>query len=472
MKRIPEKWMVVIAVLLGAFTMILNNSMLNPAIPYFQETFNADAVSVGWIITIFMVAMGMTMPLTGYLSEKLGKKMLFISGLAMFVLASLCGSMAWSLASVIFFRALQGIAGGVMMPLAMALIFEVFPRNERGRAMGIWGIAAMLAPTIGPTLGGFIIEKATWPFLFLANVPTGILGIIISAKYLKSPSRNPDRKFDFKGFVAVTVGVGAILIALGQMQVISQLTDPFNLLLLAVGLISLFLFGWIEKRAHQPLLNLSLFRIPVYSLAVWISSIGTVGLFTSIFLLPFLIQNVYGYNAIVTGLVLLPSAAFTGIFMNIGGRVLDKRGPSVVVPVGLAISAVMMFLLFNIDLYTPLWIIVVLMMLRGTGMGLTNMPATTTGMNSIPESMVAQGSAMNNVIRRMSSAMGVVFVSIFFQVRKTQLMTIGEETKTAALHAINEAFFMIGVLTLLTVPAGIILGSKVKQQEKERVETS
>lgn len=468
MGKVPQKWMVVFAVLLGAFTLILNNSMLNPALPYFQEKFSADPVTVGWIITIFMVTMGMTMPVTGYLSDKFGKKAIFITGLSLFVAASLGGSLSFSLGSIIFFRGLQGVAGGIMMPLAMALIFEVFPPNERGRAMGIWGIAAMMAPTIGPTLGGFIIEKASWPYLFLANVPSGLLGLFISVKYLKSTTRNPRRKFDFKGFATVTLGVGAILVALGQMQSVSHFTDPLHLFLLGFGILSLLLFGWIEKRAKEPLLNLSLFRKPVYSLSVWISSIGTIGLFTSIFLLPYLIQHVYGYNAIVTGLVLLPSAAFTGIFMNIGGRILDKKGPMPVVPVGLFISSVMMFLLFTIDRYTPLWVIVLLMMLRGTGMGLTNMPATTTGMNAIPEEMVAQGSAMNNVLRRMSSAMGVVFVSIFYQVRKGQLTAAGMQEKMAALETINEAFLCIGLLTLITVPAGLLLGKLARQPQKSK----
>src|SRR5699024_2503221 len=163
-------------------------------LPYFRDIFDADEVAVSWVLTIFMVTMGMAMPLTGYLSEKIGKKNLFMIGLAMFVTGSLLGSMAWSLGSIIFFRAVQGVAGGVMIPLAMALIFEVFPRNQRGAAMGIYGIAAMVAPTIGPTLGGFIIEELSWPYLFLANVPTGVMGLIMSGIYLKKPARNPDKK--------------------------------------------------------------------------------------------------------------------------------------------------------------------------------------------------------------------------------------------------------------------------------------
>lgn len=466
-KLLAEKWLVVISVLLGAFTLILNNSMMNPALPYFNKIFHANPIMVSWILTIFMVTMGMAMPLTGYLSDKIGKKNLFIIGLALFVAGSLAGSLSWSLGSVIFFRAIQGIAGGIMIPLAMALIFEVFPKEQRGMAMGVYGIAAMVAPTIGPTLGGFIIEHSNWRYLFLANVPTGILGLILCAIYLKKPARNPDKQFDYIGFASVTIGIGVLLFAFSRMQNVSQLTNPVNLILVGFGLICLVIFGIVESRTKDPLLNLNLFKTPAFSLAVWISSIGTAGLFVSIFLLPFLIQSVYGYSAVDTGLVLLPSAVFTGIFMNLGGRILDKKGPTLVVPIGLAISTLMMFLFYFVGLKTPVWIIVALMALRGMGMGFTNMPANTTGMNAIPDKMVAQGSAMNNVVRRMTSALGVVFVSVFFQIRKMALVSSGDSAKEAAMAAINEAYLIIGIITLLTIPAGIFLGLSARQKRKK-----
>lgn len=471
-KRIPEKWLVVISVLLGAFTMILNNSMMNPALPYFREIFDADEVAVSWVLTIFMVAMGMAMPLTGYFSEKIGKKNLFIVGLSVFVTGSLLGSLSWNLGSIIFFRAVQGAAGGVMIPLAMALIFEVFPKNERGKAMGVYGIAAMVAPAIGPTLGGFIVDYFPWRLLFLANVPTGLLGLIMSARYLKKPARNPDKKFDLLGFITVTFGVGSILLAFNRMQDLDQLTNPFNLIVAAFGLVCLILFVSLSKRTDDPLLELSLFRVPPFALSVWISTVGTIGLFTSIFLLPFLIQSVYGYSALVTGLVLIPSAALTGVFMNIGGRILDKKGPKAVVPFGLGITTIMMFIFYFVTVDTPLWIIVALMALRGIGMGFTNMPSNTTGLNAISDEFITQGSAINNVVRRMGSALGVVFISIYFQLRKMNLVEAGETGNFAEMTAINEAYLIIGIITLLTIPAGIYLSITFNRQQREDMSRS
>lgn len=468
MKKVANRWMVVVSVLLGAFTVILNNSMLNPAVPHFEKVFGTESASTSWIITIYMVGMGMTMPLTGFLSEKFGKRRLYMTGLILFALASFLGSMAWSLGSVIFFRAMQGMAGGTMMPLSMALIFEVFPRNERGMAMGVWGIAGMVAPALGPTVGGFLIENLSWPFLFLSNIPFAITAFIFSAIYLQSPSRNPDIKFDLKGFVAVTVGVGTILFALGRMNTIDQLSNPVNFGLIALGLLSLLGFYRLEKKVQQPLLNLSLFRTTPFSLAVWVSAIGKVSLFSSTFLVPYLVQNVYGYSPLVTGFVLFPAAIFSGLFMNIGGRVLDKKGPMFVVPVGLAVTTIMFASLGVVGLHTSLGVIVFLMILRGTGQGLTNMPATTTGMNAIPDRMVAQGSSMNNVVGQIGSAFAIAFISIFFQMRRASYVATGASQQVASLHAINEAFLIIGTVAVLTIPAGIYLGIKDKEQNEKR----
>lgn len=469
MGKISDKWMVVIAVLIGTFTLILNNSMLNPAVPQLMNVFNTDAVSTGWVITIFMVTMGMIMPVTGFLGDKWGKKRLYIIGLSIFVIGSILGSFSWNLSSLIFFRGLQGIGGGIMMPLSMALIFANFPRKERGLATGVYGVAAMMAPTIGPTVGGIIIETGSWHYLFLCNVPVGLLGIWFASKYLKETELNKSITFDRWGFITVTLGVGLILLALGRTSSLEHLTYVSNIVLIIVGLISLVLFVMIEKRQKFPLLDLSIFKITTYSLSVWISGITSIGLFGGIFLLPLLLQNVYGYNAITTGLVFLPAALLTGIFMTVGGRLLDKRGATGVVTAGLIISTISTFLLGIMTMETSLAFIIIIMAIRGIGFGLCSMPATTAGMNAIPEQIVSRGSAMNNVLRQMSSALGIVFISIYYEVRKAQLYGVEGSVEMANLQAINEGFIILAVLTAITVPVGYLLGKTSKEapvQEK------
>ncbi len=441
--------------------------MLNPGIPHLMDVFNADAVSTGWVITIFMVTMGMTMPLTGYLGDKFGKKNLYLFGMILFLLGSLLGSLSWNLSSLIFFRGLQGVGGGFIMPLSMAFIFEVFPRKERGMATGVWGIAAMMAPTIGPTLGGFIIELGTWQWLFLCNIPTGLLGLTFSVMYLKPTARTANITFDRSGFLTVTFGVGAILLALGRISELAHLQDPLNIALLLGGLVSLFVFVKIENRKEQPLLDLSIFKIKAYTISVWVSIISSIGLFGGIFLLPLLVQNVYGYGAIMTGLVFLPSALLTGVFMTVGGRILDRKGPSGVVTFGLLFSTVGTVFLGFINMETGLWVLFLLNAIRGIGMGLSTMPATTSGMNAIPERFISRGSAMNNVLRQMSSALGIVFMSVYFEVRRAQVMAAnGMAVEEASLQAITEGFLVISFFMLISIPAGWLLGKEVKKQEE------
>ncbi|CAM4012229.1 ErmB/QacA family multidrug efflux protein [Alkalicoccus chagannorensis] len=467
MAKIPQKWLVVISVLLGTFTIILNNSMLNPAIPHFMAVFDADAVAAGWIITIFMVAMGMTMPLTGYLGDKFGKKQLYLTGLGVFLAGSVLGSFAWDLPSIIAFRGLQGIGGGMIMPLSLALIFEVFPKEERGLATGTWGIAAMVAPTIGPTLGGLVVEFAAWQWLFLFNLPTGILGLVFSWYVLKQTKPDPSIRFDLRGFVFITLGVGSVLAALGRMTELAQFSNPFNLMLVLFGAACIALFIRTELRVEQPLLDLSIFKAKAYTFSVWVAAIHSISLFGGIFLLPLLIQNVYGYGAVMTGIAFLPAAMLAGIFMTIGGRWLDKAGPAWTVTLGLTLMAVGTAALGFMEMGTALWIVIAVNALRGIGMGLSQMPATTAGMNAIPEAFVSRGSAVNNVIRQMSSSLGIVFVSIYFEVRRAQLMAAnGGAVEEASLAAINEGFLVIAVLSFLSIPAGILIGREHRRLQK------
>ncbi|UOQ44330.1 multidrug efflux MFS transporter [Halobacillus salinarum] len=465
MKKLPNKWLVVVSVLFGTFTVILNNSMLNPTLPRFIEIFDSNAVAVGWILTIFMVSMGMTMPLTGYFGERFGKKKVYITGLAIFIAGSLSGFFSQTLSMVIISRAIQGMAGGLMMPIAMALIFNSFPRHERGLAVGVYGVAAMVAPAIGPTIGGVLIQYLDWPWLFAFNIPFGLMGLFLSVNFLERTETDPEKKFDLGGFLIVTLGIGAVLYALGRGKTLDRLTDPVNLILILGGIAAVVVFVFYENRQKDPLLNLSVFKVPTYAVSIVATSSASIGLFSGIFLLPLLVQNVYGMNEIMTGLLFLPAAAASGLFMSIGGRILDKKGPKFVVPPGLAIMALSTFGLGMLKLSTPFWWIVVLNTIRGVGMGMGNMPATTSGMNAIPEQLVAQGSAMNNIIRQVSSSLGIVFFSIYYEVRRAQISSLPDvDMQAATLQTLNEAFLVSAVVLAIAMPITFIL----KGVEKER----
>lgn len=460
--KISAEWMILCSILLGTFTVILNNSSLNPAVPEFMNVFQSSASSTSWIITIFLLGMGMTMPLTGYLGDRFGKKPIYLLGLFLFIVGSILGSFSWNLLSVIVFRGLQGIAGGLMIPLSLAIMFDAFPKNERGRVTGIWGIAIMVAPAIGPTVGGMMIEWGSWQSLFWMNVPTGILGLMIGLKYLPASPPNRKRAFDASGFITVTLGVGIILLALGKMKHVEDLLSVYNLLFIGIGIALLLVFVRLQLTKEQPLLHLRIFNIPTYTWSVVVVSVQAIAMFATIFMVPLLVQNVYGYSAMMTGLVFLPSAISTGIFVRIAGKYLDRKGPKMIVLVGLSVTCITTAMLGMLQLHSPIWIIFVLMMLRGIGLGLSNMPVTTAGLNAIPDELVSQGSAMNNVIRRMTSSLGIVMISVYYEVRRAQLIGEGYSDTISTLSTINEGFWVLSIIILLTIPAAFFMRQNIE----------
>jgi EmrB/QacA subfamily drug resistance transporter len=448
---------VVAAVLLGTLAVSLNNTALNPAIPEFMAVFGIGAAAASWIMTGFMISMGITMPVTGFLSHKFGKKALYLFGLGLFIGGSCIGALAASMPWVIAARSIQGVAGGLMIPLSLALIFEVYPKNQRGRITGAWGTAVMLAPAVGPVVGGLLVQFFDWHALFLMNLPAGVLGWLIGAYSLPaSPDRTP-REFDWQGFVLVTLGVGILLLSLSGLTDPAALVDPRNLSSIAAALSCLALFVRVELRKAHPLLNLRIFAIGSYGLSVAVVVAQSVGMFGCVVLLPLLMQTVLGYGATWTGLALFGTALCAGVFSNLGGTLLDVKGPRGVVTVGLIVTAVSTMAFGFIDEHAPLWLIFALMMARGVGLGLSYIPVTTAGLNAIPEHLVTQGSAMNNVLRRVTASLAIVLASIYFEIRRAQLTGGGFTPASAGATAINEIFIAIGVLILLTLPLALRL---------------
>lgn len=455
-KPAPRR-LVVVTVLLGTLAVSLNNTALNPAIPEFMSVFGIDAVAASWVIAGFMISMGMTMPVTAYLGNRFGKKRMYLSGLALFIVGSCIGTLAPSMPWVIAARTVQGVAGGLMIPLSLALIFEVYPKDERGRITGWWGTAVMLAPAVGPVVGGLLVQFFNWHALFAMNIPVGVVGWAIGIYCLPAPSAYTPRKFDWQGFVLVTLGVGILLITLSRLAGKAALAEPSNIALIIAALLCLALFVRVELGKPSPLLNLRIFAVHSYSLSVAVVVAQSVGMFGCVMLLPLLMQTVLGYGATWTGLALFATALCASAFSNLGGRLLDTHGPRGGVSVGLLCSAGATMAFGCIGEDASLWLIFALMAVRGIGLGLSYIPVTTAGLNAIPEHLVTEGSAMNNILRRITASVAIVLVSIYFEVRRAQLLEDGVAPITGSMTAINEIFVAIGVLILLTLPLALLL---------------
>jgi EmrB/QacA subfamily drug resistance transporter len=408
------RWLALIVVIIGTFMSILDSSIVNIAIPKMMAVFGVSLDDVKWVLTSYTLALGAIIPLTAFLAETFGSKKIYMFALAMFTLGSLLCGFAWSNTTMIVFRVIQALGGGMIMPVGMAIILNIFPPEERGTAMGFWGIASMAAPALGPTLGGYIIEKLDWRLIFNLNVPIGIFGVVFTGLVLKESPTKPLKNFDYIGFVTSTVGLVSILYVLGEGASIDW-TEIKNPLLMTLGCLSLVIFAVNELTHPNPLLELRTFQIHDFAISQMVTCVTTLAMMGGMYVLPLFLQNIRGYTPMQTGLILFPSAIASGVMMPISGRIFDRFGAKAVTIVGLTVLGISSALLAFISMDTARETIVCLALLRGVGMGLSMMPVNTAGMNAIPPKWVGRASAISNTVRQVMAAVSVTIVTTMIQ---------------------------------------------------------
>ncbi|TVY00290.1 DHA2 family efflux MFS transporter permease subunit [Paenibacillus cremeus] len=405
-----------LAIILGVFMAILDTSIVNVAIPKMMSVFGVNQQQIEWVVTAYSLVSGALVPVTGFLGDRFGYKRIYIISLVIFTIGSaLCGA-AWSNDSMIFFRIIQAIGGGAMMPISMSMIFRMFPAEKRGLAMGLFGISIMFAPAIGPTLSGYIVEYLDWRLIFTINVPIGILDFFLSMATLKEFKSSVARKFDVGGFLTSSTGLATLLYGIGKVSE-KGWSDTEVIIFLAIGIFCLVSFVIIELSVKEPMLDLGLLKNGTYTLALVISSLAMVIMMGMLFLLPIFLQNIAGLSAVQTGLILLPQALASGIMMPIAGALFDKIGAKKLAIVGLIITTFALYLTSKLALETTFATIIFWLSLRAVGMGLMMMPLQTAGMNTVPMDKVGQGTALSNTIRQVSGAFGIAWLSLLFSNR-------------------------------------------------------
>lgn len=408
--------------LVGAFMSILDSSIVNVAIPTLESAFSATTADIQWVITIYLLVLGVAVPASGWLTDRFGPKHLYVASLAVFTIGSFLSGLAWSTGSLIAFRAFQAIGGGMIMPVTMSMVYQLVPRSRIGTAMGIFGVALILAPAIGPTLGGYLVQYVDWRFIFYINVPIGIFGFFGSLAYLPSMRTRPAGRFDLAGFIASAVGLFALLLALSEGATWGW-TSEGVILFFYTAFASLVLFVWIELTTKDPLLDLKVFRYTQFTLSLAVMAVVMVALYSGIFYVPLFLQEVVGLGAFQTGLILLPASLVTAVLMPVSGRLYDRIGPAPLSVVGLTVMAVTTYFFHQLSPMTPTGTVVLWMSLRAIGMAFAMMPVTTSGMTWIPTQDVARASAVNNIVQRLSASFGLAVL--------TSLVTGWESSRVA-----------------------------------------
>jgi len=422
MNGLAYKWVVAIVIIFGIFMSILDTTIVNIAIPRLQAAFGANLADVQWVSTGYTLAQGVATPLTPFFSSRLGLKRFYLIVLALFTLGSaLCG-LAWSLPVLIAFRLIQGAGGACLLPLSITLLYREFPPEERGTALGALGVPILLAPALGPTVGGYIVTYFGWPLIFYINLPIGILGFVLGFILLRNFPAEGNVRFDIAGFIFSSAGLGAILYGLSDVS-----TDGWSsskvISFLVGGLIALIIFVIVElaivERGGRPLMDLRLFKNQPFATGNIANVMVTFALFGGLFLVPIYLQNLRGQDAFQSGLILLPQALGSMVAVLIGGRLVDKIGVKAVVLPGLALLAFALWRFSFVTLQTPFMEFQVLLILRGFSLGLALQPLTVAVLAEIKPAQLAQGTTINSVIRNISSSLGVAVLSTLVQTRTT-----------------------------------------------------
>ncbi len=423
--RFEYKWVALAVVLTGSIMTILNSTIVNIAIPTLQHDLHAGSYTdITWVVTGYLLAQGAVIPLTGWATDRWGTKRLYLITIVMFTVASMLCGVSQNLGELILFRVIQGVGGGMLMPIGMTIILQAVGPQNMGRVMGIFGVPMLIAPAVGPVLGGWFVQDFTWRLIFYVNVPIGIIGFLAASRFLRESHRTAKLRLDVIGLLTGVPAILALMYAVDRSTSLGW-TSPLVVSLLVASAVLMASFIVRQLRAREPLLQLSLFSDSTFSWAMVLSFVVVTAMFGTMLLLPLYLQEVHGYNAIETGLLLLPQAAMAAVSMPLGGYLTDRIGPKWVVTTGLVLLTVGSVVLAQIHYNSSNWLVVGALMLRGVAMGFAMMPTMSAAMARVPRRYTSRASSITNTFQRVSSSVGI---AILVTVLAAQFSTAARQT--------------------------------------------
>lgn len=407
-------WVAVAVVLVGSYAAVLNMTVVGVALPVIADDLGgasgAVAVAVDWVVTGFLVGVVLALPLTGWLSDLIGRKAVYIASLVVFGIGALACAVAPTMEIVVAARVVQGFGGGALMPVGMAIVYDLFPPHRRGSALGIWGVAIMAAPAAGPPLGGWIVDAASWRWIFGVFVIVAAAAALLALRWLPDVGHREVRRLDAVGWVFAAVGLVVTVVGFRQFADWGP-ASPAALGTAAVGVTAFAVLVRRSLRRVDPIIEFRMFATPTFAAAMVLTSLLSLGQFAQLTFLPVELQVVRGLDARHVGLLLGPAAVGTAVMMPIGGWLVDRIGARVPVFAGLSLMAISMWNLAHLRPDGSELGLVVVLVVQGVGMGLVFVPTTVSAMNSLPGRFVAQASAVNNLTRQLAGAIGVAVLS-------------------------------------------------------------
>lgn len=447
---------IMVALIIGAFFAILNETLLNIALTTLMAEFDITLSTVQWVATGFMLVMAIVIPVSPLLMGWFTTRQLFIGTMVTFFIGTVIAAMAPSFGVLLLGRMIQAIGTGLIMPIMFNVFLLIYPPHKRGKIMGIVGLVIMFAPAIGPTLSGIIVEYFGWRFLFIFVMPFTIFSILFALKYLVNVTEMTKPKIDWISIVYSTIGLGSTIYGFSHAgESADGFMTPSVFIPIIIGVISILLFVFRQLKLDEPLMDLRVFKFPMFSHAVVLFVIIIMVMFASELILPVFMQGPMGLTAAAAGLLLLPGSLLNGIMSPFMGALFDKVGPKVMMIPATIILAVTMFMFSNLTAETPEWVIIVGFMLIMLSVSATMMPAETNGLNQLPKHLYAHGTAVVSTLQPLAGAIGVsVFLGLLNSRQQSYLEGAANPESQAAVSAamvsgVEFVYFIIFIIALI-----------------------
>jgi MFS transporter, DHA2 family, multidrug resistance protein len=417
-------WIVAVAVMFATFMEVLDTTVVNVSLPHIAGSLSASVDEAAWALTSYLVANAIILPMTGWIANYFGRKRTLTAAVFGFTAASVLCGLAPTLPALIFFRIIQGATGGALQPLSQAVMLEAFPPQDRGKAMAFWGLGIVVAPMLGPVIGGWLTQNYSWRWVFYINLPVGLASVIMTRLFIFDPPyiRRSGRGIDYWGMGMLAVGVGALQIVLDKGQEEDWFSSNWILFLAFLAAGSLIAFVLRELRARDPVVHLRVFKNRTYSAGVFLMTVLGFVLYGSMLLVPIFLQTLLGYPALEAGIAMAPRGLGSFLMMPVVGTVLGKFDPRKVLAVGLCGASWTLYALSRLNLQAGYWDIFWPQFIQGASLAMLFVPLTTATMDPIPKEEMGNATSMFNLMRNLGGSVGIAGATTYL-FRRQQIHT-------------------------------------------------
>ncbi len=410
--QVHSPWIVAVSVMFGTFMVVLDTTIVNVSLPHIAGTLSATIEESTWALTTYLAANAIILPITGWLANYFGRRRLLLLSVAGFTLASLLCGLSTSLPILVAWRIVQGMTGGVMQPLSQAIMLEAFEPKDRGKAMAFFGLGIVVAPVLGPVLGGWLTDNYSWRWVFYVNLPVGVAAFLMLRAYVFDPPyiKRGAGGIDYWGIGLLAVGIAALQIGLDQGQQEDWFSSHFILTLAVVSAVGLVGFVWHALTTEHPVVDLRLFKEPTFATGVVLTTVMGFGLYGSMVLMPVLLQTLLGYPALQAGFAMAPRGLGSLVAMPVVGLLMNRVDPRKMIGIGFLMNAATLYWMGWMNLQSGFWDIFWPQFVQGVGMGLLFVPLTTVTMDRITPKEMGSATSLFNLLRNIGGAAGIAAV--------------------------------------------------------------